>query len=347
MGGALAIIRLGAFSYWANSYFGGAVPAIGGALVLGALPRIRRRQRVGDALLLGLGLAVLAGTRPYEGVFMALPVGLALFAWMLGKKSAPFRRSLRRVVAPTAVVVALAAGALGYYFWRVTGSPFRVPYQINMQTYGLIYFPWQKPAFPSQFHHPVIREFYLGEFNLGQYEQARAHPIMMALWNVVPLWFFFIGPVLTLPLFMLLPMAPYRFSLRTVGSKTRLMLLICLSVYLGMALTVYHPHPHYAAAATAALYVLILQAMRHLRLWRWRGRPAGLFMVRAVLAICFLMLLLRAATPLPGHSRAAACARQRGVPRIAGTSNALASSPNWRPLRGTNWSSYATMRGTA
>ncbi|MBZ5670474.1 MAG: hypothetical protein LAO04_12180 [Acidobacteriia bacterium] len=300
LGGFLAILRLGAFSYWTNSYFGGAVPAIGGALVLGALPRIQRHQRLGDTLLLGLGLAVLAGSRPYEGVFLALPVGVALFAWMLVKKGPPFRLSMQRVVAPMALVLALAFGALAYYFWRVTGSPFRLPYQINMQTYGLVFFPWQKPTFPPQYHHALIREFYLGTFNIGQYEQARRHPILLALWNVVPVWFFFLGPALTLPLFMLLPLAPYRFSFRTVGSKTWLLLLVCLSVYVGIALTVYRPLPHYAAPATAALYALILQAMRHLRLWRWRGKPVGLFMVRALPSICFVMLLLRAATPLPG-----------------------------------------------
>jgi hypothetical protein len=162
LGGALVIIRLGTFSDWANSYLGGAMPALGRALVLGALPRIQRRQRVGDALLLGLGLAVVAGSRAYEGLFMALPVAIALAAWMLGKKAPPFRRSLR-VVAPTALVLVLAMGALAYYFRRVTCSPFRLPYQINMQTYGLIYFPWQKPGFPPQYHHALMRDFYLGE----------------------------------------------------------------------------------------------------------------------------------------------------------------------------------------
>ena len=300
LGGAIAIMRLDTFSYWANSYFGGALPALGGALVLGATPRIWRRQRVSDALLLGLGLAVLGGSRAYEGVFLALPVAGALLGWMLGKKRPPFRVSIQRVIVPLALVLVLFSGAMAYYFWRVTGSPFHLPYQINMQAYGLIYFPWQTPHIPLLYHHKVIRDFYLGIFNLGQYEETLQHPILLSLWNLVPLWFFFLGPALSVPLFMLMPTAPIGFSFRTVRYKTWLLVLVCFSVYVGMALTVYRPHPHYAAPATAALYALILQAMRHLRRWRWHDKPTGLFMVRAVPSICFLMLLLRAATPLPG-----------------------------------------------
>src|SRR5229473_4539496 len=55
LGGVLAVIRLGTFSYWTDSYWGGTVSAMGGALVLGALPRIKNNQRVRDAAWMGIG----------------------------------------------------------------------------------------------------------------------------------------------------------------------------------------------------------------------------------------------------------------------------------------------------
>src|SRR5436305_3097462 len=89
LGGLLALIRLSTFSYWANSYWGGAVAATGGALVLGALPRIKREQHLKHSLLMGLGLAILASSRPYEGLMFSAPIAAAGLFWIAGKTRPP------------------------------------------------------------------------------------------------------------------------------------------------------------------------------------------------------------------------------------------------------------------
>ena len=64
VGGMLALLRIGLVSYWSESYWGGSCAAIGGALLIGACPRLIRRPVPGPALAFAAGLAILANTRP-------------------------------------------------------------------------------------------------------------------------------------------------------------------------------------------------------------------------------------------------------------------------------------------
>src|SRR5579871_100945 len=74
-GGIVAVLRWGVYSYWTESYWGGAVAALGGALALGALPRLLRRRSIWPAVTLGMGLLILANSRPFEGLL----VGFLIF----------------------------------------------------------------------------------------------------------------------------------------------------------------------------------------------------------------------------------------------------------------------------
>jgi len=298
LGGLLAVIRLGSVSYWANSYSGGALPAIGGALVLGGWPRLKRRRRAQDALVMGVGLAILASTRPYESLFFCLPVGVALFAWMWGEKGPPLRQSLGRIVLPLGLILAATVGGMAYYFWRTTGNPFRTPYLVNVETYMTVpYFPWQPLRPIPHYRHPVMAKFYLRDWQMQDYQLARSAPVRVLLTKALDLWRFYLGPVLTLPLLVaILPRRPLR---RWFTGKTGFLWLVCGVSFFGMALTIYFI-PHYAAPLTGAIYALLLQGLRRLRQWRWHGEPVGLAAARWAPAICVLMLLVRAAAPALG-----------------------------------------------
>ena len=294
LGGMLAVIRLGTFSYWMNSYWGGSVSALGGALVLGALPRIQRRRRVRDALLMGLGFAIVANSRPYEGIFFAVPVMGALLWWMGSSEGPTWRRSMARVVFPLGGMLALTVVWMGYYFWRVTGSPFRTPFQVNLATYNPVpYFPWQALKAIPEYHHWVIRIFYLGWW-MRQYQFARSQPFLLVLLKGCNFWLFYIGPLLTILVIALCFARPRGAPLR--DRSTWFLLAVCGAVWVGALLPVYFG-PHYVAPITSAIYALMMLAMRRLRRWRpWRI-PAGMALVRAVPGIALVMLLLCAVSP--------------------------------------------------
>jgi hypothetical protein len=294
LGGLLAGMHFGVFSYWANSYWGGAVAATGGALVLGALPRIKRSQRVGDALLMGLGAAVLANSRPFEGMIFCLPVAAALMVWVVRRPRPPLRVVGGRVVAPIGVVLSLAALATCYYFWRVTGSPIRMPYQVDRSTYAVApYFMWQSPRPEPVYHHPAMRDFYMHN-ELDFYTQTRTPLGMLAVIaaKFVHIWMFYLGPLLTLPFVMVIATLPMGFSWRSITRETRFLLAAAGTYFAGLAIEVFF-FPHYAAPLTCVILALLLLALRRLRQWQWHGQPAGRFLARALPLGCAFLLMVR------------------------------------------------------
>jgi len=150
LGALLVLLRLGIFDYWMNSYYGGAVPAIGGALVFGAIARIVFRREFMHAATLGAGLAILLTSRPYDFVVLGL-ISAAVLAW---------RKNLRPALL-TAAVLFIAGAAMAYNNYRVTGSAPTLPYQLHEQQYSVTsVFLWSKPHAEPVYHHRVLRKFW-------------------------------------------------------------------------------------------------------------------------------------------------------------------------------------------
>jgi hypothetical protein len=286
LGGLLVVVHAGILLKWGQSYWGGAVAAIGGALVFGALRRIMRRPRVQHAVLMGMGLAILANSRPFEGLIASLPVAAMLLWWMFSKNGPTLRVAIGRVVLPILAVLVPTGLAMGFYNLRVTGEALRIPYQIYEAAYGIApLFIWQKPWPSPNYRHSVLRDHYM-DFQ-GVKGDMQLSPVSgftkKTLAWVKRLWKFYFGLVLTVPLIMLpwlLRDKWMRFALLTCGALIMAFLLHNWVL------------PHYAAPVTGLLLAIVLQAMRHLHVWRWHGRQTGHFIVQAIPVICAASLVI-------------------------------------------------------
>jgi hypothetical protein len=285
LGAILAVLHLALLSYWMNSYFGTSLPALAGMLVLGAWPRIEKHLRVRDSVLLGVGLIILANTRPYEGMVFSLPIGVALVR-LISRKKIHLGRLVQRVILPLFLILAAGAIATGYYFWRVTGNPFVMPYQVNRQTYAVApYFIWESPRPEPMYRHAEMRDFYVNwELRSYQAGTTLAGFALRLARRAGMLWEFFVGPVFTLPLLGL----PWVFADR----KMRLPLIMAGVVIAGNVVETW-TLIHYLAPAVGLFFLLLTQSLRHLRCSKFRARPVGQGLARAVVAICIAMVVLR------------------------------------------------------
>src|SRR5580704_17410767 len=281
LGGILVALKFGIASYWMNSYWGGAVAATGGALVLGALARIVLRATIRDALLLGLGIAILANSRPYEGLLFCAPAAAWFLWWLAGKtksKDAP-RARLVKVFIPLCLALALTAAFMGHYNQRLTENRLLFPHVLNTRTYHTSpLFLWQHPAPEMHYRNQQFEDFYNG-WERDNYHTNRADALRVSWEKIFRCGVTYFWPGLLLAL----PAAPYLFGDR----KMRLLLIAVILGVLGVFVVIWS-NAHYAAPLTCAIYTLIVQTLRHLRTMRISARPVGLALSRAVVLLLVL-----------------------------------------------------------
>jgi hypothetical protein len=281
LGGALAVLRLGILSYWMNGYWCASIAAFGGALLLGAWPRMKKRLTLLDSSVMGLGLVILANSRPFEGLLVSLPVAVAMLFWLVGKKRPPLLFRL----APLVLVLVCGALATGYYYWRVTGSPFVMTYQINRAAYATApYFLWQSLPQAPTYRHAVMKDLYDGELKQYEKSQTLAGFLARSAEKAKGWWILYLGPLLTLPL-LALPWVVTR-------PKMRLPVAICIVMVVGFAMESW-TLPHYFSPAVSALYILLVECLRQIRYCRSLKPNLGPAMVRAIPTLAVAMIALR------------------------------------------------------
>jgi hypothetical protein len=279
LGGLLAVFRFGIFSYWMNSYWGGSVPAIGAALVMGSYPRILEACRPRHLLAFGAGVAILATGRPMEGFIFCVPVSLALLWDCLPIATPAQKRNARRILFTFAIAIVGIAGFISYYNWRVTGSPLTFPHFIEQQEYVTTpVFLWQRAKPSLHYTNPQFETFYNWTMP-AMYQRSWSGARDNIQGNALLFWQFFIGPAFSIPLLML----PWVFRDR----KMRLPLVQFGLSTLGLLVVVWF-HPHYAAPLLATTLLLVVQSLRHLRVCRYSSRRVGLAAVRLTVLLSIL-----------------------------------------------------------
>jgi hypothetical protein len=268
----IVIIRYGLFSFWVNSYWGGAFTGLGGVLLLGGFKALRSRPNLLNGAMIGLGVFILMTTRPYEGMFYAAPFGAALVVQFI-RSTTLQRKSLISPGLAAAVLVAAGFGLTLAHDEAVTGDWKVSPYLLYRQTVG------QVPAFlvesrspqrESQVRYAVTRADIFDDLAYNRRENW-AGILSAESFRFRNYWNFYVGFAL------LIPFVVGIYALR--GEATVLLAAAALGV--GLSLGTFS-FAHYAAPGFGFVMLAIMAGFRSLRQWTPWGYPFGLSLSRVL-----------------------------------------------------------------
>jgi hypothetical protein len=258
------------FTVFSDSYWGGPVAALGGALALGAFVRLVKSGRLSYAILLVLGVGVLANSRPYEGLLFTIPLAVAALLWI---QKGHHWRELAVITGLMGVLFA----ATGYYNLRGTGHATQMPYMANFQQYHLMR-PFVGAGVPPRPQYRHVNMEILYEVWEGQPGRMAHTP--SGLWQLTRQKFEVyyrrqFAPMLALALLG---------AFAALRSRHRLLAYTFLLVAAGLFAVVWRPLVTYPAPALVSFFGLAMLGIRRLRV-AFRRKPAyGLAWSRGIMA---------------------------------------------------------------
>jgi 4-amino-4-deoxy-L-arabinose transferase-like glycosyltransferase len=279
LGGLIAVLHPAIQCRWGYSFMGGTVAMLGSALVFGALPRLVRPARTAavlPALLLGVGIVVLANSRPCEGLVVCLPAAVVLGVGLVSASRCHGTPWGRRVL-PILLVLLAGAAAMGWYNFRVTGSVWCLPYAAHEAEYARApTFLWQSPRSVPASRHETLRDVHEG-WEMEEYEKKRS---WVGVWQGFGVKLRLLREFFLQDWLLIVPVVALPWVVRQ--RWMRLALLAC-GLLIGLFFFYTFPGHRYAAPLAPLVIVLFVQCVRQLRLWRFHSRPVGRFLARGTL----------------------------------------------------------------
>lgn len=286
LGGLLVTIRLGIFSFWTNSYYGGAFTALGAMLVLGALARIWREPGWRQGLVMGAGMAILMLSRPYEGALLCLPIALALLLHLTKPKWKIAGPAIAKLAIPISLMVAASGGFLLVYNAATTGNPLKTAYSLQRETYA------DAPAFliaapiASQKRGPAyFRSYYAVEASAYQNRHSPFQLLRGVLAKLLHTWNFYIGATFSIA-----------FAAGLWAGRRDYLLWGTMAFFLAGYFLETWNFPQYTAPIYPVLLVFTMRGFEYLRAQDAVLRPAGLFLARAMPTAAVALLALPVAS---------------------------------------------------
>jgi hypothetical protein len=292
--GGLAAVLFFIPSYWFTSYWGGALGACGGALVVGSLGYLLSGRYESVRFSLAAGALILYITRPYEGGVMCFAV-LAILTIQFWKSTASKKRTwLRAVILPNAAVLLVAIPLIGWYNVRVTGHPAHLAYFEYARQYDPTPVFWPlRPGPPMQYSNSNLRAAHRMETDDYERFHNASLPLALALESVN---IFLNGVWLQFLAFGLLLFAVPWARMR----KRKKWLVLLLSAGVAALLPEVWINGHYTAPYTIVELILIVAAARALWYRIAASRARGLAFV-SLLIVLLVPLAISYAGAIQAH----------------------------------------------
>lgn len=264
-GGMLFVLHPSYQLDWGQTYWGGTLGFLGGALVCGAAARLVKRLEISSALAMGTGTLMLAFSRPYEGFVFCLLCGAFVLAGWFRLGWPKWKPLLLRTVVPMAGILILGGFAFASYNKSVTGSYATLPYQVHEKAYTIApLFMWQSLGENRGYRHEILAKHHYG-WMMAAHRLHNSLPSLLQLKaSITERVFNFFLPLPFAICFLFLLPSCWQAQENSHQKFFRLgVLAVVLFSWLASMLTAVFVYPHYLAPMAPLLLLITVWGLRY------------------------------------------------------------------------------------